>query len=139
MAVSKKLGSYTEVRVDGVDASDKFDGITLEFNDEEVPAPSFNSGGFVEVLAGQRAQAIVASAYYTEELYDLLYPLYANRTTFEIGVQPNGLVDNTRETYVGNVRLVNWPATFNFGQADKAGTLRFVAADNSGITATTGS
>lgn len=139
MAVTKKIGSMTEVRIDGVDASDKFDNVTLEFNDEEIPAPSFNSGGYVETLPGSRAQAVTASAYYTTELYTLLYDLWENRTIFEIGVQPNGLVDSARETYVGNVRLVNWPAAFQFGQADKAASLRFVAADNAGILATTGS
>lgn len=139
MAVTKTLGSATQVLIDGVDASDKFDQVSLEFNDEELPVPSFNSGGYVEVLPGQRARAIVLSAYYTEELYALLWPLHNSRTIFEVAVQPDGLVDSGRETYFGNVRLVNWPAVFQFGQANKAGTLRLVAADNTGITATTGS
>lgn len=138
MAATKKVGSFDEVRIDGVNVSDLFDSFGLESTDEEIPAPSFNADGYEETLTGSRKQAFVGRAYYTTESYALLFPLYSDRTVFEVGWQPDGLRDPTRETYVGNVRLTTFSPRSEFGQPQRW-DVRLVAADNNGITPVTGS
>lgn len=134
MAYTKKLGSYCRVRLDQTDASNNFRSISVTMEDEELPVGAFSSTGFEDTLPGVRAQEITGQAYYTEEFYVLAYPLYINRTEFEMQVQPNGLVDSTREVYYGTGRITRWEAPEEFGAAALF-DFRFRPSNSTGIVA----
>jgi len=138
MPYTKDNALHDQVLIDGTDASNAFRSFGLESEDAEEDASGFSVSGTDESLAGSRKQAFVGEAFYTPESYALLWPLYEGREVFECVWQPQGLVASTRETYVGNVRLVGFSPQAVRGQV-RAFNVRMVAADEDGISPTTGS
>jgi hypothetical protein len=138
MAYPRNIALHDEILIDGTDASNAFRafGFSSEHTSEDVSG--FSVTGFDETLAGRTAQTLKGEAFYTPESYALLYPLHANREVFPIQWQPEGLTDSTRETYVGNVQLLTFNPEATRGSV-RVMTCTFVAADEDGITATTGS
>lgn len=134
MAYTKKIARHDRITIDGTDVSNSFRefGFTSEHSEEDVSG--FSASGVDENLPGSTAQGFSGEAFYTEELAALVYPLHANRTPVEIAWQPDGLVDATREIYIGNCVI------YQFGPANTRGsvsTMPFTAraADENGITA----
>ena len=138
MAFTKDIALHDEILIDGTDASNAFRtfGFSSEHTEEDVSG--FSVTGFDETLAGKTAQSLSGEAFYTPESYALLYPLHANRTVFAIQWQPDGLVDPTRETYIGNVQLNTFNPEATRGSV-RVMTCTFKAADENGITAVAGS
>jgi hypothetical protein len=135
MAYTKKIARHDRITIDGTDVSNSFSefGFSSEHTQEDVSG--FSVTGIDEFLPGRTEQGFSGTAFYTEELATLIYPLHYNRTIIEITWQPDGLVDATREVYLGNC-IIN-----TFGPTDTRGTVStmpFAAtpADEDGITAT---
>lgn len=105
MSYTKDIARHDEIYVAEVDVSNAFRqfGFSSEHTKEIVTG--FSVTGNEESLPGQTSQSFTGEAFYTPELYTLLYPLHANRTVFEVTWRPDGLIDNTRETYYGNCTL----------------------------------
>jgi hypothetical protein len=133
MTYTRKVGSHARVTIDGVDVSNSFRTITPVSEDADLPAGGFNVSGVAETLPGERTQRFEGEAWYTEELGAILQPLYAARTAFVMTVQPDGLIDATREIYSGSVRATQWSPPQEFGAVS---TVPFtaIAADSTGIT-----
>jgi hypothetical protein len=135
MAYTKKIARHDRVVIDGTDVSNSFSefGFSSEHSQEDVSG--FSVTGIDEFLPGATTQGFSGTAFYTEELAALIYPIHANREIVQIVWQPDGLVDATRENYVGNCTINT------FGPANTRGsvsTMPFAAtpADEDGITAT---
>lgn len=138
MSYTKDIALHDEITVDGTDASNAFRTFGFSSEHTQVDASGFSVSGADENLAGRTAQSLEGEAFYTPESYALLYPLHANRTIFEIVWQPDGLIDNSREAYVGNVQLLTFNPNATRGDV-RVMTCTFSAADENGIAATTGS
>jgi hypothetical protein len=138
MTYTKEIALHDEIIIDGTDASNAFRtfGFSSEHTQEDVSG--FSVSGFSEFLAGVTNQSLSGEAFYTPETYALLYPLHANRTIFPIQWQPDGLIDSTRETYIGNVQLLTFNPDATRGSV-RVMTCTFTAADENGIAATAGS
>lgn len=137
MAYTKNIALHDQILIDGTDASNAFRtfGFSSEHSSEDVSG--FSASGTDETLAGKTAQTMTGEAFYTPESYALLYPLHSTRAVFEIVWQPEGLTDNTRETYVGNVQLLTFNPEATRGSV-RVMTCTFTAADDTGITAVSG-
>ena len=134
MAYTKQIARHDQILIDGTDVSNSFRqfGFSSEHSEEDVSG--FSVTGNDETLPGRTAQGFTGEAFYTEELASIVYPLHANRTVCEILWRPNGLVEPTREAFVGNCTINT------FGPANTRGsvsTMPFAAraADEDGITA----
>ena len=134
MAYTKKIARHDKITIDGTDVSNSFSefGFSSEHSLEDVSG--FSVTGIDENLPGSTAQSFTGTAFYTEELAAIVYPLHADRTICEITWQPNGLVDATREVFVGNCTINT------FGPANTRGSVSTMpfsatAADEDGITA----
>ena len=105
MSYTKKIARHDRITIDGTDVSNSFRefGFTSEHSEEDVSG--FSATGNDETLPGSTAQGFTGEAFYTEELAAIVYPLHANRTVCEIAWQPDGLVDATREIYIGNCTI----------------------------------
>ena len=99
MAYDKVIARHDRISIDGVDVSNSFRefGLSSEHSEEDVSG--FSETGNDETLPGSTAQGFTGTAYYSEDLADLIYPLHAARTVVEIQWQPNGLVDATARVY----------------------------------------
>ena len=73
--------------------------------------------------------------YYTEESAALIYPIFQNRESVEMSWQPDGLVDATREVYIGNVNINEFSPSNTVGSV-MTSPFSATAADEDGITAT---
>lgn len=135
MTYTKLVARHDKITIDGTDVSNSFRqfGFTSEHSEEDVSG--FSASGIDETLPGTTAQGFTGEAFYTEELAALIYPLHAARTTVEITWQPNGLVDATREVYLGNCTINQFGPENTRGSVS---TMPFSAkpADEDGITAT---
>lgn len=133
MTYTKMIARHDKVTIDGTDVSNSFRtfGYSSEHSTEDVTG--FSLTGNQETLPGTTTQSFTGEAYYTEELAAIVQPIHQNRTVVEITWQPDGLVDATREVYVGNCTINQ------FGPANTVGsvsTMPFTAAaaDATGIT-----
>jgi hypothetical protein len=135
VAYSKKVDSHARVTIDGTDVSNSFSQIQRDSVNALVPAGGFSVSGVAEQLLGERTQGFSGTAFHTEELSAICEPIHRNRTIVEMTYQPNGLVDATREIYVGNVYISEWSPQSSFGDV---ATMNFqaTAADETGINAT---
>ena len=135
MAYTKKIGSFAKVTIDGTDVSNSFREFRLSSENQLVEAGGFSATGVAEQLPGQRVQGFTGTAFHTEELSALVYPIHTNREIVVISYQPDGLVDATREIYTGNCYITTWEPGDTFGDVS---TMNFSAsaADSTGITAT---
>lgn len=133
MTYTKLIARHDKITIDGTDVSNSFSEISRVSTDSQVDVSGFSVTGVDENLPGSRAQSFTGTAFYTEELAALCEPLYANRTVFEMTWQPDGLVDSTREVYVGNVVITEFSPSNTRGSAS---TFPFTAtaADANGIT-----
>jgi hypothetical protein len=134
MAYTKKIARHDKITIDGTDVSNSFSefGFSSEHSQEDVSG--FSVTGVDEFLPGSTAQGFTGTAFYTEELASLVYPIHAARDIVPISWQPDGLVDATREVYIGNCTINT------FGPANTRGsvsTMPFSAtpADEDGIAA----
>jgi hypothetical protein len=133
MSYTKKIARHDRILIDGTDVSNSFRefGFLGEHSLEDVSG--FSASGFDETLPGSTSLGFEGEAFYTEELAAIVYPLFANRTVVEIVWQPDGLVDATRENYVGNCTINT------FGPRNTRGSVSTMpfsatAADEDGIT-----
>ena len=133
MAYTKKIARHDKITIDGTDVSNAFREFGRPSEDSQEDVSGFSSTGNDEFLPGSRNQRFEGEAFYTEEIAAIVEPLYRNRTACDITWQPDGLVDATREVYVGNDMTIS-----EFSPTDTRGsvmTFRFVAlASSSGIT-----
>lgn len=108
MTYTKDIARHDRISIDGTDVSNSFRqfGFTSEHSEED--ASGFSETGNDETLPGSTAQGFTGEAFYTPELWALVYPLHRDRDTVEIQWQPNGLVDPTREVYYGNCTINQW-------------------------------
>ena len=135
MAYTKLIAKSDKITIDGTDVSNSFRefGFSSEHTQEDVSG--FSASGIDEFLPGANTQGFSGEAFYTEELATLVYPIHANRTVVEISWQPDGLVDATREIYIGNCTINQFGPTNTRGSVS---VMPFAAApaDEDGITAT---
>ena len=133
MAYTKLIARHDKITIDGTDVSNSFRefGFTGEHTEEDVSG--FSVSGQDETLAGRTATGFQGEAFYTEELVAIVAPLFFDRTTVEITWQPNGLVDATREVYVGDCQVMTFGPTNTRGSVS---TMPFAAraATEDGIT-----
>ena len=135
MSYTKKIALYDKVTIDGTDVSNAFKTIGVNLVDATQDASGFSETGFDETLQGSRAASFVGDIFYTPESHALLYPLFKNRTVFEMEWQPDGLVDPTREVWHGNVRMFGYNPSDARGNVSDMSGVTFAAADSAGIVA----
>ena len=135
MAYTKQFMRHTKVLIDGTDMSNTFSDISFTGTNTVENVTGFSVTGNVEEIAGPTTTGFTGTWWYTEEAAAILYPIFANREVVEMLVQPNGLNDATRESYVGNVNINEFSAP---SSATAVGSAPFSAsaADADGITAT---
>jgi hypothetical protein len=105
MAYTKQIARHDKITIDGTDVSNAFRefGLTSEHSEEDVSG--FSVTGTDEILPGRTAQGFEGEAFYAEEFVALIWPIHINRTVVEITWQPDGLVDATREIWIGNCTI----------------------------------
>lgn len=132
MSYTKDIALHDSIVIDGTDASNAFRSFGFAGEDSDVDVSGFSESGNDESLSGTRAQSFEGEAFYTPESYELLWPLFKNRTIFEVQWTPDGLVDPTRETYYGNCQLRAFNPNATRGDV-RVMTCTFKAADEDGI------
>jgi hypothetical protein len=117
VAYTKLVARHDKITIDGTDVSNSFRqfGFTGEHSEED--ASGFSASGQDELLAGRTSTGFTGEAFYTEELAAIVAPIFFDRTVVEITWQPNGLVDATREVYVGDCQV------FTFGPTNTRGSV----------------
>ena len=134
MSYTKQIARHDKITIDGVDVSNSFRQFGRPSTDSQEDVSGFSTTGTDEFLPGSRNQQFTGEAFYTEELALLVEPLYRNRTAVEITWQPDGLVDATREIYIGTCTITEFSPDNTRGSAS---TFPFTAVpDSSGITVT---
>jgi hypothetical protein len=133
VAYTKKISKHDKITIDGTDVSNSFSefGFSSEHSTEDVSG--FSASGNDETLPGSTAQGFSGTAFYTEELAAIVYPIHADREIVPITWQPDGLLDATREIYSGNCTINSFSPSDTRGSAS---TMPFeaTAADSTGIT-----
>jgi hypothetical protein len=135
MAYTKQINRHTKVTIDGTDVSNAFRDIRFTGSNAVEDATGFSVTGNAEELPGRTTTGFTGEMYYTEEIAAIVYPIFANRTAVEMSMQPNGLVDATREVYIGNVNINEFEAGGPVGSVQTS-PFSASAADEDGITAT---
>lgn len=138
MAYTKDIALTDEIHIDGHDVSDAFRSFGLSDVMEQVDVSGFNATGSDEFLAGKRTQSFTGEAFYTEELYGILWTLHNNRTTFTVAWKPDGLADPTRESFSGTCQLLEFSPEATRGDV-RTMQLTFPAATSAGITSSASS
>ena len=132
MTYTKQIARHDKITIDHTDVSNAFSVFGRPSTDSLEDVSGFSTTGVDEKLPGSRDQTFTGTAYYTEEFGALVEPLYKNRTAVEITWQPDGLVDATREVYVGTCTITEFSPDNTRGSAS---TVAFTAVPNaSGIT-----
>lgn len=132
MTYTKGIALHDRITVDGTDMSNAFHSFGFTSDDTDVDVSGFSVSGSDETLSGPRAEGFSGDVYITPETEALLWPLHYNRTIFEVAWQPNGLVDNTRQTYHANCQLRTFDPTNTRGDAALS-SVTFRVADDNGI------
>jgi hypothetical protein len=134
VAYTKKIARHDRITIDGTDVSNSFREFGVTSADSTEDVSGFSVTGVDETLPGGRAQGFTGEAFYTPELAAIVVPIHLNREVVEITWQPDGLVDATREVWLGNCTINEFNATDTRGTAS---TFPFTAttADEDGITA----
>lgn len=133
MAYTKKIARHDRVLIDGTDVSNAFRQIGFTGSNAVEDVTGFSVTGNAEEIAGRTTTGFSGEAYYTEEFAAIVYPIFANRTVVEMVWQPDGLVDATRENYVGNVQINEFSPSNTVG-AVMTTPFSASAADEDGIT-----
>jgi hypothetical protein len=133
MAYTKQVARHDKITIDGTDVSNSFREFGRPSEHSQEDASGFSASGADESLAGRTSQSFEGVAFYTEELALIVEPIHDSRAIVEITWQPNGLVDSTREVYVGNCQILTFSPRNTRGQVS---TFDFsaTAADENGIT-----
>lgn len=129
MAYTKQKMSHDKITIDGTDVSNSFRTFGRPSQSTQEEAGGFSVSGVQEFIAGDKEQRFEGEAYYTEELAAIVEPLHDSEEYVEITWQPRGLLDATREVYVGTCQITEFSPSSTFGQI---GTFPFVAVPNSG-------
>lgn len=137
MTYTKDIARHDEVKIDGTDVSNAFRSFGFSSEHTKEVVTGFSVSGNEESLPGATTQSFTGEAFYTPELYTLLYTLHANRTVVEVSWRPDGLVDNARETYYGNCTLNTWNPTAEVGGV-RVMQVTFDPADATGIVSSDG-
>lgn len=132
MTFTKGIALYDRITVDGVDMSNAFHSFGFTSDDSDVDVSGFSVSGTDETLSGPRAEGFSGDVYITPETEALLWPLHYNRSSFEVAWQPNGLVDNTRNTYHATCQLRTFDPTNTRGDA-AISPVTFRVSDSNGI------
>lgn len=135
MSYTKETALYDRVTIDGTDVSNLFKAIAADITDAEVDVSGFSVTGADETLQGNRTSGLTGDIFYTPEGHAILWPLFRDRTVFEIEWQPDGLVDPTREVWHGNVKMFGYNPSATRGDARVMSGVSFKAADADGIVA----
>lgn len=138
MSYTKDIARHDEIKIDGVDVSNAFRsfGFSSEHTTEDVTG--FSVTGNQETLPGATTQTFEGEAFYTPELYAILYPIHRDRAIVEVSWQPDGLVDPSRETYVGNCTINTFNPNAEVGGV-RVMTVTLAPADATGIVGGPGS
>jgi hypothetical protein len=135
MAYTKKIARHDKVMIDGTDASNAFRQIGFTGTNAVEDVTGFSATGNAEEIAGRTTTGFSGEFYYTEESAALIYPIFQNREVVEMSWQPDGLVDATREIYIGNVNINEFSPSNTVGSV-MTSPFSATAADEDGITAT---
>lgn len=129
---TKDIARHDKIEIDGQDVSNAFFEFGTTNEDSEEDVSGFSVSGVDETLPGSRAQGFTGQCFYTPELYAILWPIFRDREVVEITWQPDGLVDNTREVWRGNVTVSQFSPTAARG-TKRAMPFAAKAADAAGI------
>jgi hypothetical protein len=132
MAFTKDIALHDSISIDGNDVSNAFRTFGFTSDDAQVDVSGFSVTGTEETLQGVRSQTLEGEAFYTPELFAILYPLYNSRSVFFVSWQPDGLIDGSREIYEGNVHIFTFNPNATRGDV-RVMTCTFKAADSAGI------
>lgn len=135
MDYTKKIARHDKVRVDGTDVSNAFRQIGFNGSNAVEQVGGFSVTGNEEELAGRTTTGFSGEFFYTEEIAAILYPIFQGREVVEMSWQPDGLVDATREIYIGNVQIQEFSPNNTFGSV-MVSPFTATAADEDGITVT---
>lgn len=135
MAYTKKIARHDKIAIDGTDVSNAFRQFGFTGENATVDVSGFSVTGNDEELAGATTTGFTGEFFYTEEIAAIIYPLFQNRTIAEMSWQPDGLVDATREIYIGNVQINQFSPTNTRGDV-MVSPFAASAADEDGITVT---
>lgn len=129
----KEIALHDRVDIDGTDMSNLVRGVERESEQEQVDVSGFSVSGQDEFLAGAQTKSITFEVFGggTAEQKNLL-EIHENRTVVWIEWQPDGLLDSSRETLVGNALLISYP-TGSARKEVRATPARFVPADENGF------
>ena len=135
MAYTKKISRHDKVMIDGTDVSNAFRQIGFTGSNAVEDVTGFSVTGNAEELAGRTTTGFTGEFYYTEESAAVIYPIFQGREIVEMSWQPDGLVDATREIYIGNVNINEFSPSNTVGSV-MTSPFSATAADEDGITAT---
>jgi hypothetical protein len=114
---TKLVAKSDRIEFDGQDVSNLFRRFGLRGSHSTEDASGFSASGFDESLAGSTEVEFSGEAFYTEEGADIIYPLWSNKTVFEVFWQPNGLVNSGARAYYADVQC------FEFGPENTRGSV----------------
>jgi hypothetical protein len=129
---TKNIELHDKITADGEDVSNAFKSFGQPSSKAVQDASGFSATGADEQLVGANTQTFEGEMFMTPESYALFKPLFDAGTIFEMSWQPEGLIDPSREVYVGNVQMTAWGATVNRGDVASF-PVTFIAADDTGI------
>lgn len=121
--------------IDGTDVSNAFRQLGFTGTNAVEDVTGFSVTGNAEEIAGRTTTGFTGEAYYTEEFAAIVYPIFQLRSVVEMSWQPDGLVDATREIYIGNVQINEFSPSNTVGSVMTT-PFSASAADEDGITAT---
>ena len=138
MAFTKDIALHHRIEVDGEDVSNAFRQFGQPSSKAVQDASGFSQSGADEQLVGAKTQTFEGEMFNTPESFTLFKPLFDDSTVFEMLWQPEGLVDNTREVYIGNVQMTQFGAAITRGDVEVF-PVTFITADADGIRTVYGS
>ena len=132
MTYTKQIGRHDRITIDGTDVSNSFRQFGYSSEHAKEVVTGFSVTGNEESLPGTTTQSFTGEAFYTPELAAIIEPIHSGRSIVEITWQPDGLVDATREVYVGNCTIDTFGPSTTVGSVV---TMPFTAnaADATGI------
>lgn len=128
----KEIALHDKITIDGTDFSNLVRSVETESEHEQVDASGFSVSGQDEFLAGSQTKSITFEVFGGDESAPILIPIHEDRETVYVTWQPDGLLDSSRETLVGNCLLVSYPVGSSRKEV-RATPARFVPADEDGL------
>lgn len=118
--------------IDGTDYSNLLRGWSVESENGQIEASGMSVSGLDEYIDGSRASAINMTLKYTQALNAALWPIHRDREVVAVTLQPQGLVDDGREIWFGNLSLPSYPPEATRGEL-KVVSVRWTPGDEDGI------